>query len=104
MTCCSALFQWHHEAGNNVHDVHFKLQCTGVTQYMNKNNEIIEEEDQFSHLSYSTSNDIEDFFADHLTPNTRYFCSISSCTETIEAPPSQYTNFTTLPGCENSTI
>lgn len=102
VTCCSAVFQWKHEPKNNVHDVQFKLDCKGHRQYVDVHKKLIEEKYHFEHLSYSTSKDTEIFIHNKLEPNTKYLCSMSSISGTIQSPPSQRIKFTTLPGSKLS--
>ena len=98
ITSTAALFQWEHDATNNVHDVQFKLSCSGLRQYTDKNNKLVEEDASFEHTSYSTSRGRESHYTNQLEPNTKYSCQMVSIAGTLEGPPYGQITFTTHPG------
>ncbi len=104
ITGSTALFKWKHEAKNNIHDIKFKLTCAGMRQYVDLSDKIIQEKDDFQHLSDSTSKDMEILLADNLEANTKYICKMSSLSGNIESPPSQQISFKTLPGSKQDSV
>lgn len=98
ITATSAIFQWEHDATNNVHDVQFKVKCSGLRQYTDKNNKLVEESALFEHASFSTSHGRERYYANQLEPNTKYSCQMISIAGTLEGPPYGQVVFTTNPG------
>jgi hypothetical protein len=59
---------------------------------------LIDEDHLFEQSSPSTSKDVETVFAGKLDPNTKYVCTLSSVSGTIQSPLSEQVSFTTLPG------
>lgn len=91
----TALLRWDYEATNNVHGIQFKLFCSGIRKYKDKNNEITEEGTEFEHEAYSNSRGWEAYYASNLEPNTKYSCQVNSLAGEITGPPSAHLSFKT---------
>lgn len=95
VTATTSLLRWEYDATNNVHDIQFKLSCSGVRQYRDKKDELTEEGTEFEHTSYSKSQGWEVYYTAELEPNTKYSCQVSSVAGAITGPPTAHLSFTT---------
>jgi hypothetical protein len=95
VTATTALLRWEYDPLNNIHDIQFKVSCSGVRQYRDKSGEMIEEGTEFEHKAYSKSQGWEAYYATDLEPNTKYSCQVSSLAGDITGPPSAHLSFTT---------
>ena len=95
MTATTALIRWEYDATNNVHGVEFKLFCSGMREYKDKSNKLIEEGTEFEHKAYSNSHGWEAYYTTELEPNTKYSCQVNSLAGEITAPPSAHLSFKT---------
>lgn len=95
VTSKTALLRWEYDATNNVHGIQFKLSCSGVRQYRDNHNELVEEGTAFEHTAYSNSHGWEAHYASELEPNTKYFCQVNSLAGDITGPPTAHLSFTT---------
>ena len=95
VTATTGLLRWEYDPLHNVHNIQFKLYCSGVRQYRDKAGEMVEEGTEFEHTAYSKSEGWEAYYAADLEPNTKYSCQVSSLSGEITGPPSAYLSFTT---------
>ena len=95
VTAISGLLRWDYDPLNNIHDIQFKLSCSGVRQYRDKAGEMIEEGTEFEHTAYSKSQGWEAYYATDLEPNTKYSCQVSSLAGKITGAPSAHLSFST---------
>ena len=95
VTSTSALLRWEYDVTNNVHGIQFKLSCSGIRQYQDKNGELVEEGTELEHTAYSTSHGWEAYYATELEPNTKYSCQVNSLASDIVGPPTAHLSFNT---------
>ena len=95
VTATTALLRWEYDPLNNVHDIQFKLSCSGVRMFREKSGEMTEEGTEFEHTAYSKSQGWEAYHATDLEPNTKFSCQVSSLAGELTGPPSARLSFTT---------
>lgn len=95
VTATTGLLRWDYDAMNNVHDIQFKLSCSGLRQYRDRTGEMVEEGTEFEYTAYSKSTGWEAYYASDLEPNTKYSCQIYSIAGEITGSPSAHLTFST---------
>jgi len=93
----SAVFHWQHNPKNNIHDIQFKLVCSGVQRFTRGGEEVVERT-ELHHTIRSTSQPSQSYPSHELEPNTQYSCHMTSVARKLESGPSAWVNFTTSPG------
>ena len=91
----SATFSWNYEGDIQVHDIQFKLLCSGNLKYTNNEGVDINEEVSFERIlsSKTWSYDVKG-----LVPNTLYTCSVNTVAGTHIGENNVAIDIQTLPG------
>lgn len=91
----SAVFSWSYEGDIQVHDIEFKLLCSGNLKYTNNDGLDINEEVLFEHLLPSTT---WSYDAKGLVPNALYTCSVDTVAGDHVSESNRAVDIQTLPG------
>ena len=91
----SATFKWKYKGDLQVHDIKFKLVCSGNLKYTNNEGLNVNEEVLFEQLLPSKT---WSYDAKGLVPNTLYTCSVNTVAGTHVSESNRAIDIQTLPG------